>query len=35
MNRDLWLRGIESTALIFGYIWYNANIHIAIARLLS
>jgi hypothetical protein len=35
MKRDLWVRAAESTALIFGYLWYNTNIHFVVARLLS
>jgi hypothetical protein len=30
-----WFRVVESTALVFGYFWYNTSIHSVVARILS
>ena len=35
MKRQWWFRVGKSAALLAGYFWYNGNIHLAIARILS
>jgi hypothetical protein len=35
MKKKWWFRAAEVTALVFGYFWYNANVHSVVARVLS
>jgi len=35
MKRQWRFRAVESTVLVLGYFWYNANLHAVIARILS
>lgn len=35
MKKQWWFRAVESTALVFGYFWYNANIHVVVTRVLG
>ena len=34
MKQERWVRAVQRTSLVFGYFWYNANIHSVVARVL-
>jgi hypothetical protein len=34
MKQERWVRAVQRTALVFGYLWYNANIHFVVTRAL-
>ena len=35
MKKQWWFRAVESTGLVFGYFWHNANVHAVVARVLG
>ena len=35
MKKQWWFRAIESTGLVFGYLWYGTNVPSMVARVLS
>jgi hypothetical protein len=35
MKKQWCFRVVESTALVLGYLWYNANLHAMVARILT
>ncbi len=35
MKKQWWFRAVESTGLVFGYLWYGTNVPSMVARVLS
>ena len=35
MRRQWWFRALQATALMVGYLWYNANFRAMVVRVLS